>query len=132
MNSQKWSVIHRQNNLEPLHEHGSYFRFLNYGEARNFYYGQSLAFTSNEKDWKWLENKISGEILMGSEFFSLSNKFANGFKELGIEIGDVIHMITGSHIDTLPIIGGLWTLGAICSLSPMTTDFITIEKQVSE
>ena len=130
-NSEKWSEIHRQNNLLPLQKHGSYFKFLVQGDARTSFYGQKLPTATNASEWIWLENKITGDNIMGSEFHLLSKKFAVSFKQVGLEKGDVVHLITGNCNETIGILGGIWILGGVCSLSSMTTDVKTIETQVS-
>ena len=69
------------------------------------------------EDWKWIQNNISKEFLMASQFEILSKKFAVFFNQIGIGKNDVVHFIVSDHIYTLPAIGGLWTIGAIGSLT---------------
>ena len=129
--SEEWSEIHRQKNIEILREHGSYFRFLLCGKARTHFYGQYLPFSTEVKDWKFLENQISNDTMMGSELYSLSRKFALMFQNFGLVKNDVVHVVIGTHINNIAILAGLWMIGGICSFSDVPKDEITIEHQVS-
>jgi hypothetical protein len=97
INSEKWSEIHRQRNLEVLRKYGSYVRFLLFGNARTTFYGQYLPQTSDVKDWKLLVNKISNDVMMGSQFFALSKKLALMFQNIGLVKDDVVHFVIGNH-----------------------------------
>ena len=129
--SEEWSEIHRQKNIEILREHGSYLRFLLSGKARTHFYGQYLPFSTEVKDWKFLENQISNDTMMGSELYSLSRKFALMFQNFGLVKNDVVHVVIGTHINNIAILAGLWMIGGICSFSDVPKDEITIEHQVS-
>ena len=132
INSEKWSEIHRQRNLEVLRKYGSYVRFLLFGNARTTFYGQYLPQTSDVKDWKLLVNKISNDVMMGSQFFALSKKLALMFQNIGLVKDDVVHFVIGNHNHNIAILGGVWIIGGICSFSDLTTDINVIEHQVSE
>ena len=132
INSEKWSEIHRQRNLEVLRKYGSYVRFLLFGNARTTFYGQYLPQTSDVKDWKLLVNKISNDVMMGSQFFALSKKLALMFQNIGLVKDDVVHFVIGNHYHNISILAGVWMIGGICSFSDMTTDINVIEHQVSE
>ena len=132
INSEKWSEIHRQRNLEVLRKYGSYVRFLLFGNARTTFYGQYLPQTSDVKDWKLLVNKISNDVMMGSQFFALSKMLALMFQNIGLVKDDVVHFVIGNHNHNIAILGGVWMIGGICSFSDLTTDIKVIEHQVSD
>ena len=132
INSEKWSEIHRQRNLEVLRKYGSYVRFLLFGNARTTFYGQYLPQTSDVKDWKLLVNKISNDVMMGSQFFALSKKLAFMFQNIGLVKDDVVHFVIGNHNHNIAILGGVWMIGGICSFSDITTNIKVIEHQVSK
>jgi hypothetical protein len=132
INSEKWSELHKQKNLEVLRKYGSYVRFLLFGNARTHFYGQYLPQTSDVKDWKLLVNKASNDIMMGSQFFALSKKLAFMFKNIGLVKDDVVHFVIGNHNHNIAILGGVWMIGGICSFSDLTTDIKVIEHQVSK
>ena len=129
--SEEWSEIHRQKNIEILREQGSYLRFLLSGKARTHFYGQYLPSSTEVKDWKFLENQISNDTMMGSELYSLSGKFALMFQKFGLVKNDVAHVVIGMHINNIAILAGLWMIGGICSFSDVPKDAMTIEHQVS-
>ena len=129
--SEEWSEIHRQRNIEILREHGSYLRFLLCGKARTHFYGQYLPSATEVKEWKFLENQISNDTMMGSELYSLSQKFALMFQNFGLVKNDVAHVVIGTHINNIAILAGLWMIGGICSFSDVPKDAMTIEHQVS-
>ena len=130
--SEKWIEIHRQRNLEILRKYESYFRFLWFGNARTHFYGQFLPTTTKVKDWILLDNKISDEILMGSQFYALSKKLAFMFQNIGLVKDDVVHFVIGNHNHNIAILGGVWMIGGICSFSDITTNIKVIEHQVSK
>ena len=132
INSEKWSEIHRQRNLEVLRKYGSYFRFLWFGNARTHFYGQFLPTTIEVKDWKLLVNQISNDTMMGSQFYALSKKLAFMFKNIGLVKNDVVHFVIGNHNHNIAILGGVWMIGGICSFSDITTNIKVIEHQVSK
>ena len=121
---------YKEKNIEPLCMHGSYYRFLCFGSPRSTYYGCSLGSVEEVEEWTFLENKINNEIMMGTDFFKLSKKIAAFFRQLGISKKDVIHLIIGNHNITFPILGGIWHIGGVCSISDTTTDEKTMEIQV--
>ena len=129
--SEEWSEIHKQKNIELLREHGSYLRFLLSSKARTHFYGQYLPSATEVKEWKFLENQISNDIMMGSELYSLSRKFAFMFQNFGLVKNDVAHVVIGMHINNIAILAGLWMIGGICSFSDVPKDAMTIEHQVS-
>ena len=134
MNSDKWLEIHKQNNLKSLKHHGSYLRFLLHGTARTSYYGQSLPTIPEDEDiddWIWLENKTSNEILMASDFRILSKKYSVLFDQMGLSNKDVIHLCVGNLNHTFGILGGIWTIGGVLSISDASIDEKTLTNQVS-
>ena len=129
--SEEWIEIHKQKNINLLREHGSYLRFLLSGKARTHFYGQYLPSATEVKEWKFLENQISNDSMMGSELYSLSRKFALMFQNFGLVKNDVAHVVIGIHINNIAILAGLWMIGGICSFSDVPKDAMTIEHQVS-
>ena len=132
-NSKKWLDIHGQKNLEPLKKHGSYFRYLLFGTPRLSFYGQSLPVFQNlepSSDWIWLENRTSKEILMASEFQTLSKKYALLLKQFGLSKSDVVHICIGDKNHAFGILGGSWTLGCVLSISDVFIDEETLQYQV--
>ena len=121
----------KQKNIEPLRQHGSYARFLLFGQARKVFYGQYIGFEREVEDWKLLESKISHESMMASEVYALSKKVAFTLQSLGLAKHDVVHLIVGNHVHTLAVILGVWIIGGVCSLTDVSTDAKTIEHQVS-
>ena len=121
----------KQKNIEPLRQHGSYARFLLFGQARKVFYGQYIGLEREVEDWKLLESKISHESMMASEVYALSKKVAFTLQSLGLAKNDMVHLILGNHIHTLAVILGVWIIGGICSLTDVSTDAKTIEHQVS-
>ena len=130
--SEKWIEIHRQRNLQILRKYESYFRFLRFGNARTHFYGQFLPTTTEVKDWILLDNKISDDILMGSQFYALSKKLAFMFQNICLVKDDVVHVVIGNHNHNIAILGGVWMIGGICSFSDITTNIKVIEHQVSK
>ena len=123
--------VRKQKNIEPLRQHGSYARFLLFGQARKVFYGQYIGFEREVEDWKLLESKISHKSMMASEVYALSKKVAFTLQSLGMAKNDMVHLILGNHIHTLAVILGVWIIGGICSLTDVSTDAKTIEHQVS-
>ena len=121
----------KEENIKPLCLHGSYFRFLIFGKPRTSYYGQSLPSTKIVQDWKFLNNKINNEIMMGEEFLALSKKIARILKKHGVGMNDVVHLMIGNHNLTFGILGGIWHIGGVCSLSDTMTDIEIIRNQVN-
>ena len=133
MKREKWMDIHRQNNLKYLKQHGSYLRFLLYGTARTSYYGQSLPLFHEDEDiddWKWLDNKISDEILMASDFLILSQKYLILFYQMGLSKRDVIHLCVGNQNHIFGILGGIWTIGGVLSISDASINEKALQQQV--
>jgi len=122
--AEKWLEIHRQTNLKRLKEHGSYLRFLLFGAPRKSFYGcflPSLNASSIEvEDWKWLQNNISNEEIMGSGFRMLSQKYAILFKQIGLSRNDVVHLVVESRNYIFGVLGGIWLIGGIISLSDVS------------
>ena len=129
--SGEWIEIHRQKNIDQLREHGSYLRFLLSGKARTHFYGQYLPQTTDVKDWKLIVNKISNDVMMGSQFFALSKQLAFMFQNIGLVKNDVVHFVIGNHNHNIAVLGGVWIIGGICSFSELTTNIKVIEHQVS-
>ena len=65
------------------------------------------------------------------ELFELSKKFATFFSQAGVEKYSVIHLLSGNNKYALAMLGGILTIGAICSLSDVPSDYETIKYQVS-
>ena len=118
--------------MEVLRKYGSYFRFLWFGNARTHFYGQYLPQTTDVKDWKLIVNKISNDVMMGSQFFALSKQLAFMLQNIGLVKDDVVHFVIGNHNHNIAILGGVWMIGGICSFSDLTTDIKVIEHQVSD
>ena len=68
-----------------------------------------------EGDRNWIENKILGEILKGSDVEILSKKFAVIFDQLGIAKKDVVHFVVSDENLIYVALFGLWILGGIGS-----------------
>ena len=83
------------------------------------------------QDWKFLHNKINNEIMTGEEFYTLSKKIAVILKNHGLEMNDVVHLMIGNCNMTFGILGGIWYIGGICSLSDTITDVEVIKEQVN-
>ena len=131
---EKWVEIHRQTNLKELKKHGSYLRFLWYGTPRKSFYGCALPIKESVekvKEWKWLQNKVSNNVLMGSEFPILSKKYALLFNQIGLSRNDVVHLAVGNENDVFGVLGGIWLIGGVASFTNDSTDEKTLEKQVS-
>ena len=90
----------------------------------------TLPSTKMVQDWKFLHNKINNEIMMGEEFQTLSKKIAVILKKHGLETNDVVHLMIGNCNITFGILGGVWYIGGICSLSGTITNFEVIKEQV--
>lgn len=69
-----------------------------------------------DDDIKWIDNKISGEVLMVSDFERLSKKFAVIFSQLGVAKNDVVHFVACDENLIYVALGGLWILGATGSI----------------
>ena len=82
-------------------------------------------------DWIWLENKTSNEILMASDFRILSKKYSSLFDHMGLSKKDVIHLCVGNLNHTFGILGGIWTIGGVLSISDACIDEKTLTNQVS-
>ena len=70
-----------------------------------------------KEDWKWIDNKVSNEIMMASDFQLHSKKFAVIFKQIGLVKNDIVHFVVDSHNQTFVALGGLWILGAVGSVA---------------
>ena len=81
-------------------------------------------------DWLWLHDRITGRTLNASDFEILSKKFAVFFKNLGLEKGDVIHLVVGNYNESYGAIGGIWILGGVASCGDVALDDKAIAGQV--
>ena len=129
--SKLWSEIHRQNNLKPLRNYGLYLKFLCNSDPRTSFYRQALPEVKELSDWKWIINDITDENMTKLELFELSKKFATFFSQAGVEKYSVIHLLSGNNKYALAMLSGILTIGAICSLSDVPSDYETIKYQVS-
>ena len=68
---------------------------------------------------------------MGLDFYELSKTMAILLKQYGLSTGDVVHLILENNDHILTLLGGIWILGGICSISPVSTNTKAIEYQVS-
>lgn len=83
-------------------------------------------------DWIWLENRLTSDQMMASQFEFLAKKFAVIFKDIGIGKNDVIHFVVGNHNFTYPALGGVWILGGIGSLGDVALDAKAIAGQLRD
>ena len=70
--------------------------------------------------------------MKGSEFYSLSKKYALLFKQFGLVTNDVVHIIVSTNNYILGVLGGVWMIAGICSLSDVSKDEEVIKHQVIE
>jgi hypothetical protein len=70
----------------------------------------------NGKDWIWIQDKVSKEKFLASDFGNLSKRYAIIFKTLGFKFGDVLHLMVDNHYHNFFALGGCWHLGGTGSL----------------
>lgn len=102
-------------------EGGSFYNHvINYVRRNTYEHG----------DWLWLQNRLTKESIMASEFEKLSKKFAVVFRELGLGKDDTIHLVVGNHNLAYCALGGIWILGGIGSCGDIALDDKSIAGQV--
>ena len=105
---QQYYSYQRSRRLLPLHDAGSYIKYLLDTLQENI---------KENGDWKWIYNTKTKETIMASEFQTLAKKYAVAFLKLGLTKGDVVHFFIKSHdyAHAYPALAGLWIIGAIGS-----------------
>ena len=68
---------------------------------------------------------------MASEFQMISKRYALILKQFGLSANDVVHICIGDKNHVFGILGGIWALGGILSISDVSVDEKTFQYQVS-
>ena len=102
------------------------------GDARQSFYGSSLPSIKDVDEWKWLQNNVSKQIMMSSDFRFLSEKYAIIFHQYGLSRNDVVHIMVESHNHVFGALGGIWMIGGIISFTDVSTNETILEQQLVE
>ena len=67
-------------------------------------------------NWIWVQDKVTKERHLASDFEKLSRKYAVILKSRGFKPDDVLHLMVDNHYHNFFVLGGSWYLGGAGSL----------------
>ncbi len=98
--------------------------------APSYYIAQVEKIVDQRGNWNWLNNVITGESITATEALIFGKKFAVLFQRLGLDKGDVIHLVVGNFNLSFSACFGIWILGGITSVGDVNLEARAIALQV--